>query len=272
MLLIKAACVFHKGYKKTMQEDNFLFNEQILDNVENGMFVKTFKNPRNICFAVFDGLGGLPDGEKASKLAAETLKNLIKSREFLAGTDSLWMHSVILNINQTIMKMEIQQGYLAGTTMAGILIDNQKMYVGNVGDSRIYRFLEERLIQLSIDHSDRDLIEELGITDRKPSLMQYVGLLPEMGNVKPSSCSFEHKNTGRYIVCTDGLTDMVCDSDIETICRRSRTVEECSEKLMQQALDNGGADNITVIVCDLEEVSLISKITHFLKNNKGEQL
>lgn len=233
MLLIKAACAFHQGFRKTIQEDNFLFGEQILDNLENGMFTNVFKNSQNVCFAVFDGLGGLPDGEKASKLAANTLKELVGRLKFLKEVDSSWISSAFLEINQAIVAMEMQQGHLAGTTMAILLIDSQKIYAGNVGDSRIYQLSEEGFVQVSIDHSDRDIIEEMGITDRKPSLMQYVGVLPETGNIKPSICSFEHKNVGRYVVCSDGLTDMVCDIDIEKICRESKNAEECSKKLVQ---------------------------------------
>lgn len=265
MLLIKAACTFHRGYRKEMQEDNFLFDKQTLENRENGMLTCVFKNPQNVCFAVFDGLGGLPNGEKASKLAADTLKNIMERVCFFKEVDSSWIESTIFEIHQEIVTMERQQKHLSGTTMAILLIDNQRIYLGNVGDSRIYHFLDNKLTQLSEDHSDRNLLEELGIIDRNPSLMQYVGMLSEMGKVKPSIDSFENNKTGRYIVCTDGLTDMVCDDDIETICRDSKNAEECSEKLVQKALDNGGADNVTVIVCEFEEVSWFTRLTNFLK-------
>lgn len=270
MVLIKAACVFHQGFYKTMQEDNFLFDKQIMKNAENGSFTNTFKNSSNICMAVFDGLGGLPDGEKASELAANTLKHQIEDLKLLREIDSSWMSSAILTINRSVAMLGEQGGHACGTTAAILLIDKQKIYVGNVGDSRIYQFMENSLSQISVDHSDRDLIKELGIADRKPSLLQYIGIHPKVGKIFPSVCCFEHKNKGRYIICTDGLTDMVCDTDIEAICRESKTAEECSKKLVQRALDNGGADNVTVIVCDFVESLPFPKLINYLKNRKGD--
>lgn len=252
MLKICTGCVFHKGYKKANNEDNFLFDHKILRDprLKTGSYQKTvLKN--GTCFAVFDGMGGLPAGEQASKIAAQTLLDQLCGNKYEKEPDEKWLSRAFHAINTAVTCYAQKIGCQIGTTAAVLLFCESSIIVGNIGDSRVYRYENDKLEQLSQDHSDRALIQELGIKGRKPSLLQFVGKKEGDQPLLPALSSFPYTNQARYLVCTDGLPDMLSDKEIEQICRTYATPLACARALVQDALKKGGEDNITVIVCDL---------------------
>ena len=253
MLKICAACAFHRGYKKANNEDNFLFDNKILrdSTIKAGSYQKTVSK-NGICFAVFDGMGGLPAGEQASKIAAETLLDQLCGNKLEKKPDEKWLSRVLHAINAAVACYAQKIGCQIGTTAAILLFYESSIIVGNIGDSRVYRYENDKLEQLSQDHSDRALIQELGIKGRKPSLLQFVGKRKDEQPLLPALSSFPYTNQGRYLVCSDGLTDMLSDKEIEQTCRTYAVPLACAQALVQDALKKGGEDNITVIVCDLE--------------------
>lgn len=252
MLKICAGCAFHRGYKKVNNEDNFLFDHKILRDsaIKTGSYQKTVSK-NSTCFAVFDGMGGLPAGEQASKIAAETLLDRVCKNKPEKKPDEKWLSRVLHAINAAVACYAQKIGCQIGTTAAVLLFSESSIIVGNIGDSRVYRYENDKLEQLSQDHSDRALIQELGIKGRKPSLLQFVGRKEDKQPLHPTLSSFPHSNQGRYLVCSDGLTDMLSDKEIEQICRTYAAPLACARVLVQDALKKGGEDNITVIVCDL---------------------
>lgn len=249
---ICAGCVFHRGYKKANNEDNFLFDNRILrdSTIKTGNYQKTVSK-NGTCFAVFDGMGGLPAGEQASKIAAETLLDQLCVNQHEKETDKKWIARVFHAINTAVACYAKKVGCQIGTTAAVLLLYESYIIVGNIGDSRIYRYENDKLEQLSQDHSDRALIQELGIKGRKPSLLQFVGKSEDEQPLLPALLSFPNTNQGRYLVCSDGLTDMLSDKEIEQTCRTYAAPLACARALVQEALKKGGEDNITVIVCDV---------------------
>ena len=249
---IYAGCAFHRGYKKANNEDNFLFDNKILrdSTIKTGSYQKAVSKNRT-CFAVFDGMGGLPAGEQASKIAAETLLDQLCRNEHKKEPDEEWIYRVIHAINTAVACYAKKIGCQIGTTAAFLLFYESSIVVGNIGDSRVYRYENDKLGQLSQDHSDRALIQELGVKGRRPSLLQFVGKSKDEQPILPALSRFPCTNQGRYLVCSDGLTDMLSDKEIEQICRTSAAPLACARALVQEALKKGGEDNITVIVCDL---------------------
>ena len=203
------------------------------------------------CFAVFDGMGGLPDGELASRIGAETLLQMLG--ESKKDRDAEWLDTVFHMINDKVAAKSRELGHQIGTTAAILLLSDTYVIIGNVGDSRVYRYANGQLKQISQDHSDRELLLELGVKERKPSLLQFVGVSEEKCVLHPFIISLRHCSQDRYIVCSDGLTDMVQDTEIEEICAQQNNPLSCAQNLVQCALKKGGKDNITVIVCDLDE-------------------
>lgn len=248
-LHIDAACFCHMGKVRKNNEDNFFFDDRCLEAVNNGL-----KHPvtmsrslrRELCIAVFDGMGGENYGELASFAAAESMKSMsrklmdyfIPEREFLTG--------MCMKINNAVVakKQEMCTEHM-GTTMALLYFSHGYVYVCNLGDSRAYRLRDGEFLQITEDHVEkRD--EKLG---RKAPLTQHLGIDPEEMIIEPHIAKGELRRGDIYLICSDGLTDMLTNLEIDDILSRSYDMEECARSLVDSALEKGGRDNVTVIVC-----------------------
>jgi protein phosphatase len=142
-----------------------------------------------------------------------------------------------------------------GATLALLLIVDARAYAGNLGDSRIYRLRGGRLTVLSEDHS---VVGELLATGEigpeeahshcaRGLLTQHVGMAEE---ARPYVRSFSLRPNDRFLLCTDGLTDMVDADGITQILIAHEDAQQAAETLVQTANDGGGLDNTTVAVVD----------------------
>ena len=134
-----------------------------------------------------------------------------------------------------------------GTTMVSLYFSGRSVYVCNVGDSRAYRLRDGEFLQLSVDHVEN----RPGREHRKAPLTQYLGLSSEEIQIDPHIAKGEIKKDDLYLLCSDGLTDMLTNLEITDIMINSKDAEACVQKLIRAAVDHGGRDNITVIVCKL---------------------
>ena len=141
-----------------------------------------------------------------------------------------------------------------GTTGVMLCFSEDEVYCGNVGDSRAYRFHRSALFQLSTDHNDAKFLRDHGVVGRKPRLTQYIGLDPEEMMIEPSYAKEKLQQGDRYLLCSDGLTDMLDNLTLCSILKNSATVQQGVEALMDAALERGGRDNITIILVEVEEV------------------
>jgi len=144
-----------------------------------------------------------------------------------------------------------------GTTVSALLFLEDKIVCAHVGDSRIYRLRDGRLTQLTKDHTLRDYLLHSGALSREdagghPSghvLMQAVGAAPRLNGIQ--SLVDELAEGDRYLVCSDGLSDVVYDSEIQEFMR-SEPFDDVCDALVRRALTRGGVDNITVIAAGVE--------------------
>ena len=241
---IYAACGCNVGKIRKSNEDNFCFDNRHLEIQNNGIsellrFDSKIKN--GICFAVFDGMGGENFGEYASFAAAD---RLLKSKTETPRINSLG--KLIEELNAAVV--DEQRKLLTtkmGTTMASIHFSQSGVFVCNVGDSRVYRFRRGNLLQLSVDHNER----HLNCLSSKSGLTQYLGLDPEEVLLDPHILKRNIESGDIYLLCSDGLTDMVSDYDIHSILSDDSDICQKTEKLINSAISNGGKDNITVILC-----------------------
>lgn len=213
-------------------------------------------------FGVIDGMGGHPGGDLAAKIIAERLP-AIMCREFktmktrqprsLCG----WIERCIDEQSRHVCFQGLSTPGFAGmgATLAMLLLLGGRAYAANLGDSRIYRLRSGRLTRLSQDHSViAELLEEgeIGPEEARSHcarglLTQYVGMPEE---TKPHVRSFSLKPGDRFVLCTDGLTDMVDDVGIRQILAAHADAQQAAETLVQTANDEGGLDNTTVVVVD----------------------
>lgn len=201
-------------------------------------------------FAVADGMGGQAAGEIASKILINTAKNFLPTVPEPHNEDIL--KKVIMKSNAAILREAANNPEYRGmgTTATILHIYKSRAYYAHVGDSRIYRLKNNILEQITQDHSYvENLVRKGEITaaearvhPMKNLLTQAVGAVPE---VEVDTASFSVNIGDIFLLCTDGLTNMVDDKKITEILLSSGNP---AENLIQAALDNGGADNVSVIV------------------------
>ena len=127
-----------------------------------------------------------------------------------------------------------------------------QVWICNLGDSRGYLLRGGKLLQISQDHTDAAFMQENGITGRKPYLTQYLGIDPDEMMIEPYIKSYYLQEGDTFLICSDGVTDMVEEQEICRILAHNEDVGDCVDLLIQAALDGGGKDNITAIVVRME--------------------
>lgn len=153
-----------------------------------------------------------------------------------------------------------------GTTAAMLAFGEDMIYGCNLGDSRIYRSSCEKFGQISEDHTlGRHFLG-------KAPLTQYLGMQEEDLKLAPSLTSYPVAEGDRYLICSDGITDMLSDGEIADIFTREIPVEETVQVLVERALKKGGRDNITVILCEVmnQKENWWKRIWNQLKRHEGD--
>ena len=250
--IINGACKSVIGKVRKNNEDNYYFNFKTLKEENEGnskTLTMQFENIDNIICAVFDGMGGEVRGERASYLATSTLKEYIQknvNREFR------W-REYIEEANRKICE-EMSGNARMGTTIAATQFLKDKISICNIGDSRIYGLKGKTLEQISEDHTEAKMQERLQInTGHKARLTQHLGIRKDEMILKPYINKIEYDEYEKILICSDGLTDMLEDKEIEAILSQKREVKEIVEELIRIALERGGTDNITVIVLEIQK-------------------
>lgn len=231
-----AGAFTHEGRSRSLNEDSHVIDERLL------------------LFAIADGMGGHKGGEVASQTAIEAL------RAAVAGGRSI--NDAITMANSAVIERAHGRPELAGmgTTMtAAVVAGGRQLLIGHVGDSRAYLLHGGELRRLTQDHS---LVEEL-VRDgrltpeqaeshpRRSIITRALGVDAE---VDVDLYTVEVTPGDRVILCSDGLTTMVRERDIERIARADPDAQRASEALVDAANEAGGEDNITVVVLDVVEV------------------
>lgn len=241
---ISYACVSHIGKIRTINQDNFVCDRHYMEvNGETVEFplcgVKSTKE--NSVFGIFDGMGGEEYGEIASYIAAKDAKNIEIGKKSVKN-----FMEYCQKANNRIFDYAIQNGISSmGTTAAMVGFTKKNITICNIGDSKIFRFSEGRMEQISKDHV---VTTQVG---GKPPLSQNLGIPPSEFIIDPYLAQGKYKNKDLYLICSDGLTDMVTTKEIKEILN-IESVEESVMSLLKRALDNGGRDNITIILCKIE--------------------
>lgn len=248
---MEAGCGCVVGLRRANNEDNFLFRGIHLGQKNSGLdrtltWNTSLKSP--VYLAVFDGMGGEANGEDAAWIAANTL---LEYTDRLPG-ERVSLEDVCMKANGKICQQARKRGTgLEGTTAAILCLHDVEAEIANLGDSRIFLFRDKKLRQLSVDHTDQALLQAQKITGRKPKLTQHLGIEPEELVIQPYMNRMETRVGDRFLLCTDGLTDMVEEEEIRQILGALLPADRTVEELIARALKGGGRDNITVICCDV---------------------
>lgn len=252
---ITAACISDVGKRRRRNEDNFVLSDRCLPLQHGSMDapqVMSRSLRRGERMAVFDGMGGGANGEDASYTAAALLAG--EPFGHLASEEQVETYLVRLcrRMNQCVntRQLEMMCGQM-GSTAAMVYFWDGAAYVCNVGDSPVFLLRRGVLEKLSQDHTDRALLESQHITGRKPGLTQFLGMDPEEYAITPSITRCEIERGDTFLVCSDGVTDMLSRRMIEEVLCAAGQPERQVMSLRDNALARGGVDNITAAVCTI---------------------
>ena len=202
-------------------------------------------------FAVADGMGGHLAGEVASAMAIAAVREMAGSYR-AAGIAAL--KEAVLSAHEGIFRhaQAHQECTGMGTTLSVLWRGGNYVYIAHVGDSRIYRFRDGALERITQDHSlVEDLVRAGVITAEQarthPRRNIITRALGTEGENEPDLLVTDIRKGDVFLLCTDGLTGMVPDADIERTLRE-KTLESAADSLMEQALDAGGRDNVTLVL------------------------
>lgn len=273
---LSAACGCDIGKRRGNNEDNFYFDGHYLpaeNHALDQILTQDCRLEQAVDFAVFDGMGGQAEGQIASHLAAAVFSSVRRNNSFETDAQK-FLRDVTEQMTSTVWHQADESFSNMGTTEAILRFCDDAYYLCNVGDSRIFLFRNGVLKQLSVDHTDEQFLKENGIGRRKPSLTQYIGVSPEELVVEPYVSSGALAIGDQYLICSDGLTDMVSNDGIREILVRNTSPEEKVIDLMQEALQNGGRDNITVILVQIQgadQDDVLQELKESLNDQKSDQ-
>lgn len=269
---IEYAYTCHIGKIRNNNEDNFWCCGDSLEAQNQGMshirsgYIKQSEYP---LLAVFDGMGGESCGEMAAFLAAEACGEHLKTaKDGIRNDPEEFLNEICESMNQAICDYGRSNKINSmGTTAALLAFAEDAVYSCNLGDSRIYKSDSEKFYQISQDHVlGRSLFG-------KAPLTQYLGMEEENLQLEPSISRQEIKIGDRFLLCSDGITDMLSDGEIADILSRDIPVAKTVEILVDRALKKGGRDNITVVLCEIMEQprNMFRRVLNwFHRQNEGD--
>ena len=204
-------------------------------------------------YAVADGMGGHAAGEVASEIAVRVLSELAPEHPDVEA-----LGRAIEEANRAVIQAAREgrgrQGM--GTTMTAAMLEGERLVIAQVGDSRAYLLHQGKLQQLTRDHSlMADLIEAGQITPEEARVHPQRSVITRALGSDPRTVADLYEinvDAGdRLLLCSDGLSGMVLDQDIEAILNRVSDPQRCASQLVNEAIAAGGHDNVTVIVADV---------------------
>lgn len=230
----------HIGNVRKNNEDSYIIESESIGNLPN-------------VFGVADGMGGHKAGEIASRECIERFCDYAKS---VTETDVLdILVGGIVHSNKEVLKksMENSELFQMGTTFSVLTVESEKVYCGHVGDSRIYSFIDNKLKLESTDHtlvseyvkSGVFTKEEAEISLMKNVITRAVGVRED---IEIDTFTFPFKEGSQLVICSDGLTTHIGDDVLKEELSSSKTIEEKVNHLIEKTLENGGMDNVTVIL------------------------
>jgi protein phosphatase len=223
-----------------------------------------FREGALLCVA--DGLGGHEGGEIASRLAVSIIKDVLKLPLPPPSEDAQQdegplpaIRDAIIKANESIFRTNqdlITSGRPMGTTLLAAIVTPKKVYMGTVGDSRCYHVRDGEFIDKTEDHSWVDEQVKMGLMTkseaesdlRRHVVTRSIGTHPQ---VDVDTYIWHVVPGDSLLLCTDGLVNMAKDSEILAVVQKDGAPAEIASRLINLANDNGGRDNITVIVADI---------------------
>lgn len=230
------------GRKRSMNQDYFYCSKDAVGSFQN-------------LFIVADGMGGHKAGDHASRLCVEQIVASVEQTRH--ATPVTIFEEAVNKANGVIYQESVEHMEYEGmgTTMVACTCQGDMMYVANIGDSRLY-LIRDRIAKITDDHS---LVEELvkngNLTESEARVHPQKNIITRaLGTEEMVSADYFEvpvKSGDLILLCSDGLSNMLDDDDMEYILKHSDTLEKAGDALISQANQNGGEDNITAVLVEI---------------------
>ncbi|HEV2947097.1 MAG TPA: protein phosphatase 2C domain-containing protein [Gemmataceae bacterium] len=266
---VDVAALSHQGKVRENNEDHYLVTrcersmQTLMTNLPEGLIPKRFAEV-GYAMLVADGMGGQAAGEVASRLAITTLVNLVlQTPDWIMRGGEQEAEQVMQRmadrykvVDATVREQAQSDPALRGmgTTMTLACNLGTLLILTHIGDSRVYLQRGKECHQLTRDHTMVQGLVELGIIKPeqasshrlKHALTRVIGAGESLGDAEVQQLNLIDGD--QVLLCTDGLSDMVKQEAIAGILRDSKSVKEACRLLVEAAMENGGVDNVTVVL------------------------
>lgn len=252
-MYLKIAASSHPGKVRVKNEDNLYFLGHHLPEQNAGLepVSSTAKLNKPVLLGVFDGMGGYAAGEKASCLMAK----LVSEACAAAPRDMVpraFMLALCEKANLGVCRlMYDNDGTRMGTTASMLCLGKKTYTLCNIGDSPIFLLRSGVLTEISMEHTERSIYESItgkkADPKRKFRLTQNIGMFPDEIAIEPYCAEGKLQKGDVFLLCSDGITDMVERDEITQILVCRTDPQKAVEELTRRALENGGKDNATAI-------------------------
>ncbi len=211
-------------------------------------------------FVVADGMGGHAGGDVASAIAAKRVAEA--DTDYPSARDAeLALHQALIAANSLLAETVFEHSELTGmgTTVSAVLRVGSQLALAHIGDSRIYRFRDGELTQITADHtfvqrlvdSGRITQEEAAVHPRRSVLMRVLGDVDAAPEIDTGIV--DTKPGDRWLLCSDGLSSYVSDDKMASILATVRTAQGAADRLVKESLDHGAPDNVTAVLVDIDD-------------------
>lgn len=245
------SCISHVGKKRSMNQDNYFCDGRFMSAGKQDFAAPVdgeIVSAKPTVLGVFDGMGGEECGEIAAYLAAKAVSQIIYTGDSVNDLATYCKNANKLICDYTVLNSLSSMG----TTAAMLLFKGEEITLCNIGDSRIFRISKGEITQISEDHV---AISAFGT---KPPLTQSLGIPEDELIIEPYFSKGILNKDDKYVICSDGLTDMVGNDVIKQIVT-DNTPDKATRLLVNKALENGGKDNVTVIVAQVKKKSIFGR-------------
>lgn len=246
---VSMIAVTHKGNIRNKNEDNFYCSGLgVNDGVNMHIVQKDYDTDKRLFFGVFDGIGGLGNGEIASSYAEGKFKTYDEKEDVRS------LEELLIEVNEYICCKKNELNQAMGSTAVVISVNEDMYELANVGDSKCFLLRDGKLVQITEDHTQAEILKKIGMenSDMNNVLTQYLGVPYEEFQIEPYTRKEQIKTGDMFLLCSDGLTSMVPEEKIlETLISKD-DLNRKMNVLLQMALEKGGTDNVTIILLQLE--------------------
>lgn len=211
-------------------------------------------------FVVADGMGGHAGGDVASALAIQSIAQVDRDFDTVEEAEQA-LTAALLKANKELAETVFEHPELTGmgTTVSGVVRVGDRLAVAHIGDSRIYRWRDGELTQITKDHtfvqrlvdSGRITEEEAATHPRRSVLMRVLGdvdISPEI-----DSALVDTQPGDRWLLCSDGLTGYVPEDEIARVLAEEPDAAEAGQQLIETTLENGAPDNVTIVIVGVDD-------------------